>query len=38
MSIQRKMDELEKHIDWTASYFNDVKSELENLELSLIHI
>jgi chromosome segregation ATPase len=26
------MDELEKHIDWTASYFNDVKSELENLE------
>jgi hypothetical protein len=26
------MDELEKHIDWTASYFADVKSELENLE------
>ena len=32
MSLGKTMDELERHIDYAASYFADVKSELENLE------
>jgi hypothetical protein len=32
MSLGKTMDELERHIDYAASYFVDVKSELENLE------
>jgi len=32
MSLEKTMDELEKHIDHAASYFIDVKEELENLE------
>ena len=32
MSLAKTMDELERHIDYAASYFADVKSELDNLE------
>jgi chromosome segregation ATPase len=32
MSVAKTMDELERHIDYAASYFADVKSELDNLE------
>lgn len=32
MSLAKTMDELERHIDYAASYFADVKSELETLE------
>jgi hypothetical protein len=32
MSLGKTMDELERHMDYAASYFVDVKSELEDLE------
>ena len=32
MSLAKTMDELERHIDYAASYFADVKSELDDLE------
>jgi predicted nucleic acid-binding Zn-ribbon protein len=32
MSLEKTMDELERHIDYAASYFADVKLEFENLE------
>ena len=32
MSLAKTMDELESHIDYASSYFNDVKEELEQLE------
>lgn len=32
MSLDKTMDELERHIDYAASYFNDVRSEIEDLE------
>lgn len=32
MSLAKTMDELERHIDYAASYFADVKSELDSLE------
>jgi chromosome segregation ATPase len=32
MSLAKTIDELERHIDYAASYFADVKSELEQLE------
>ena len=32
MSLTKTMDELERHIDYAASYFADIKSELDNVE------
>ncbi len=32
MSLDKTIDELEKHIDYASSYFMDVKEELKNLE------
>lgn len=32
MSLEKTMDELERHIDYAGSYFADVKLEIENLE------
>ncbi len=32
MSLTKTMDELERHIDYAASYFADVKSELDDVE------
>jgi ubiquinone biosynthesis protein UbiJ len=32
MSLEKTMNELERYIDYAASYFADVKSELEDLE------
>jgi chromosome segregation ATPase len=32
MSLGKTIDELERHIDYAASYIADVKSELEDLE------
>lgn len=32
MSLAKTMDELERHIDYAASYFADIKSELDDLE------
>jgi prefoldin subunit 5 len=37
MSLAKTMDELERHIDYAASYFNDVKSELDDLENEYIN-
>jgi hypothetical protein len=32
MRIEKSMNDLERHIDYTTSYFADVKSELEDLD------
>jgi chromosome segregation ATPase len=32
MSLDRQINELEKHLDYASSYMADVKSELEELE------
>ena len=32
MSLTKTIDELERHIDYAASYFAEVKSELDDLE------
>lgn len=37
MSLSKTMDELERHIDYAASYFNDIKSELDDLETEFIN-
>jgi ubiquinone biosynthesis protein UbiJ len=36
MNLDKTMDELERHIDYAASYFADVKSEIEDLESKYI--
>jgi len=36
MSLTKTMDELERHIDYAASYFADVKSELDAVESEYI--
>ena len=38
MSLAKTMDELEGHIDYAASYFADLKSELENVEGEYVNI
>ena len=37
MSLNKTMDQLERYIDYTASYFADVKSELQDLENEYIN-
>lgn len=37
MSLTKTMDELERHIDYAASYFADVKSELDDVEAEYIN-
>ncbi len=32
MSLDKSMDELERHIDYAANYFNDIRLEIEDLE------
>ena len=37
MSLGKTMDELERYIDYAASYFADVKSELDDVETEYIN-
>ena len=37
MSLNKTMDDLERYIDYTASYFVDVKSKLQDLENEYIN-
>jgi methyl-accepting chemotaxis protein len=36
MSLAKTMDELERHIDYTSSYFGDIKSKIEDLETNYL--
>lgn len=37
MSLDKTMNELERHIDYAASYFNDVRNEFAELENEYIN-
>lgn len=37
MSLDKSMDELERHIDYAASYFNDIKSGFDDVETEYIN-
>lgn len=38
MSLDKQMDELERHLDYAKSYFDDVRSEFESTEGEYLNI